>query len=210
MSFRCERTVTDLGGLEGNNHVGGRTQHCQVSSDGCGERHLQPVVGAGVWESSGKHLYDGDVRCNVRQDSDDHDEPIHTGTFSHLIGTTSHTQVEEGLGNTSIIEGSDEKELSNEQHQQAVIDFCQSSFGFRDQFFLLRLDFVTVHVVCLLDGKRVALGVVLGVVRTRVEVLALVGGDDHQDGTGGDRNDADVEPKCEEDKEDNNDEDLDL
>ena len=109
MTFRSERTVADLGGLEGDNHVGGRSKHGQVTSNGGRERHLEPFVGTGVREGSGKHLADGHVGGNVRQNGDNRDEPVHAGTLGHLVGAATHGQVEESLGDTSIIEGSNQE-----------------------------------------------------------------------------------------------------
>ena len=41
------------------------------------ERHLHPVVRAGIWESSGKHLLaDRYVGGHVGVDCDNHDEPV--------------------------------------------------------------------------------------------------------------------------------------
>ena len=44
MTFRSKSSVSNLGSLEGNNHVGGRTKHGQVTSDRGRERNLEPLV----------------------------------------------------------------------------------------------------------------------------------------------------------------------
>jgi hypothetical protein len=123
VTFRSEGTVSDLGGLEGDNHVGGRSKHGQVSGDGGRERHLEPVVGAGVREGGSKHLAHRNVGSDVGKNGDDHDEPVHARNRGHLLGAPAHGQAEESLGDTSIIERSDKKELSNEKHEKTVIDF---------------------------------------------------------------------------------------
>ena len=61
------------------------------------------------------------------------------------------------VGGNSLAEGSDENELSDEEHEKTVIDFGEGGLGLGDEFLLLpRFDFVTVHVVSLLRWERVA------------------------------------------------------
>mmetsp|Transcript_25589 Transcript_25589/g.36048 ORF Transcript_25589/g.36048 Transcript_25589/m.36048 type:complete len:267 (+) Transcript_25589:276-1076(+) len=210
MTFRGKGTVTDLGSLEGNNHVGSRTQHCQVTSNSGRERNLEPIIWCGIWESSSKHLAHRNIGGNVGKDSNNSGEPVNTGTFSHLCSTAAHGAIEECLGNTSIIKGTNQKELSNEKHQKTVIDFSQSGLGLSDKFFFFRLDLVTIHVVSLLGGERVAFGIVLSVIGTGIVVLTLVGSDNHKDSTGADRYNTYIKTNTEANQEHNNNENLDL
>ena len=202
MTFGSESTVSNLGSLEGNNHVGSRSEHGQVSSNSGGERHLEPIVRRGKGESSGKHLANRNVGGNIGKDGDNHDEPVDTWNGSHLIGATSHCHTEEGLRNTSIVERSNQKELSNEKHEKTVINFSESSLGLGDKFFIFGLDFVSVHVISLLGRKRVSFGIVLCVVRARIVVLTLVSSQDHEDGPSTDGHNTDVKTNGEADKED--------
>lgn len=117
---------------------------------------MEPIVRTGVRESGGEHLADGHIGGNVRQNGDNHDEPVHTGTGGHFFGTASHGEAEEGLGNTGIIEGSNQNELTNEKHKKTVIDFGKSGLGFGDKLFFFGLDLVSVHVVSLLGWKGVS------------------------------------------------------
>mmetsp|Transcript_20399 Transcript_20399/g.38160 ORF Transcript_20399/g.38160 Transcript_20399/m.38160 type:complete len:568 (-) Transcript_20399:392-2095(-) len=210
MTFRSESTVTDLGGLEGNDHVGSRSKHGQISCNGCRERDLQPIVRSSIWERGSKHLTDRYVGSNVGQNSDNHDEPVHTGTFSHLVGALAHTQGKECLRNTCIVERSNEEELSNEKHEKTVIDFGQSGLRLSDKLFLFRFNLVTIHIVGLLGWKRIALGIILGVVGAGVVMLTFVGSDNHKNGSGGNGNNANIESKSEEDQKGDHNNDLDL
>ena len=210
MALGGEGPVPDLGGLEGNDHVGRRTEHGKVAGDGGGERHLHPVVRGGVGEGGGEHLYNGDVGGNVGEDGDDHDEPVDAGDRGHLVGAATHGDAEEGLGDSGVVEGTDEKELADEEHEEAVVDLGEGGLGLGDELLLLGLDLVSVHVVQLLGGEGVALDVVVGEVGAGIVVLALVGGADHEDGAGADGDDADVVAEGEEYEEEGDDEDLDL
>ena len=210
MTLTGEGSVTNLGGLESDNHVGSRTQHGKVTGNGGRERNLHPIVRSGIGEGSGKHLHNGNVGGNVGKNGNNHHEPVHARNGGHLIGTSTHGDREEGLRNTGIIKGTDEQELANEKHEQTVINLGKSGLGLGNELLLLGLDLVAVHVVRLLDGEGVALGIVLGVVGAGIVVLTLVGGHDHEDGTGADGDDADVETESEEDEEDQDDEDLKL
>ena len=61
MALRGEGAVPDLGGLERDDHVGGGSEHGEVSGDGGGEGNLHPLVGCGVGEGGGEHLADRDI-----------------------------------------------------------------------------------------------------------------------------------------------------
>jgi hypothetical protein len=156
MAFRGEGSVADLSSLESDNHVGSTSKHGQVSSNGGRKRHLEPVVGASVGKGGGKHLANGHVGSNVRQNRNDEDEPVHAWYASHLVSAAAHGKAEERLGDAGIIKGSDKSKLSDEKHEKTVIDFGKGGFGLGDKFFLFRLDLVSVNVVGLLGWKRVA------------------------------------------------------
>ena len=156
MTFRGERTVTDLSGLEGDNHVGGRSKHSQVTGNRRRERHLEPIVGACIREGGSEHLANGHVGGNIRQDCNDNHEPVDARNASHLISTATHGNVEERLRDASVIEGSDKSKLSNEKHEKTIIDLGKSSLGLGDKFFLLGLNLVSIHVISLFGWKRVA------------------------------------------------------
>mmetsp|Transcript_24494 Transcript_24494/g.50952 ORF Transcript_24494/g.50952 Transcript_24494/m.50952 type:complete len:301 (-) Transcript_24494:938-1840(-) len=210
MTFGCEGTVSNLGSLESNNHVGSRTKHGQVSSNGGRVRNLQPFVRRSKGESSSKHLHNGHVGGNVGQQGHNHDEPVHTCTFSHLISTSTHGEVEESLGNTGIIERTNEEELTNEKHEKTVINFSKSGFGFSNKFFFFRFNFISIHVVGLLGWKRVAIFIVLDVFGLGIVVLTLVCGNAHENAPSSDRDDAHIISKSKEDKETEGDNKLDL
>ena len=209
MTFRSERTVTDLGGLEGDNHVSGRSKHGKVSSNGGRERDLEPVIWGSIWEGGSKHLADRHVGSNVGENGDDDHEPVDTWYGSHLVGTSSHGETEESLWNTGIIKGSNEDELTNEKHEKTVIDFRKSGLGLSHKLLLLGFDFVTVHVVSLLGSKWVALAIVLSSVGSWVVVLTLVGGDAHEKSSSADGDDAHIETGGEADQEKTGNKDLD-
>ena len=205
-----EGAVPDLGGLEGDDHVGGGTEHGQVAGDGGREGNLHPVVGRCEGEGGGEHLDHGDVGSDVGEDGDDEDEPVDARDGGHLVGATAHGEVEEGLGDAGVVEGADEDELPDEEHEEAVVDLRERGLGLGDELLLLRLDLVPVHVVHLLGGEGVPLGVVLDHLRLGVVVLPLPRGEDHQDRAGADGRDAHVETDAEADEERRGDEDLDL
>lgn len=102
MALRGEGTVSNLGGLEGDNHVGGRSEHGQVSSNGGGEGDLHPVVWSSIREGGCEHLHYRNVGGDVGEDGDDQDEPVHAWNRSHLLCTSAHGEVEECLGDTGI------------------------------------------------------------------------------------------------------------
>mmetsp|Transcript_21195 Transcript_21195/g.58987 ORF Transcript_21195/g.58987 Transcript_21195/m.58987 type:complete len:261 (+) Transcript_21195:616-1398(+) len=208
MALRCEGTVSDLGGLEGDDHVGSRSEHGQVSSDGGGEGHLQPVVWSGVWEGGGEHLADRDVGGDVGEDGDDEDEPVDAVSLGHGLLASTHGEVEECLWNTGVVEGSDEQELSDEKHEESVVDLGEGGLGFGDELLVFWLDLVSIHVVGLLGWERVALGIVLGVLWAWIVVLTLVRGHDHEDGSSSDGDDADIKSVSEAAEENDADEDL--
>mmetsp|Transcript_18338 Transcript_18338/g.25439 ORF Transcript_18338/g.25439 Transcript_18338/m.25439 type:complete len:259 (-) Transcript_18338:1060-1836(-) len=210
MTFRCEGTVTNLGGLEGNNHVGSGSKHCQVTCNSGRERYLEPIIWSSIWEGGGKHLADRNVGGNVGKNGNNGGEPVDTGTLRHLFGTATHGAIEECLRNTGIIKGSNQKELSNEKHQKTVINFSEGSLRFGNKFFFFRLDFVTIHIVGLLGGKRVSFDIVISVVRTRIVMLTLVGSDNHKDGAGTDGYNADIKSNTKANQEKNDNQNLDL
>jgi len=72
-------------------------------------------------------LADGDVTRDVAEDCDDGDEPVDAGRVRHVVGTTSHRDSEERLGNTSVVEATDEDELTDEQQKKTVIDLGKGS-----------------------------------------------------------------------------------
>mmetsp|Transcript_18092 Transcript_18092/g.32733 ORF Transcript_18092/g.32733 Transcript_18092/m.32733 type:complete len:333 (+) Transcript_18092:240-1238(+) len=210
MTFRGERAVSNLCGLESNNHVGSTSKHRQVTSNRGRERYLEPVVGTCVGEGCGKHLHHWHIRGKVRKNRDNQNEPVHTGYACHLVGTSTHGQVEECLGDTSVIEGPNENKLSNEKHQKTVIDLGQSSLGFSDKFLFFGLNLVTIHIVRFLWWERVAFCIVFSHVRLGVVVLTLVGGKNHQNGSGTNRNDTHIETHSKANKKGNHNHNLQL
>ena len=210
MALGGEGTVSNLGGLEGNNHVGGRSKHGQVTGNGGREGHLHPVVGSGIWEGGGKHLYHRDVGGNIGKDGDDKDEPVHTWNSRHLLGTSAHGKAEECLGNTGIVEGSNQDELTNEKHEKTVVNLGKCSLGLGDKLLILGLNLVTVHVVHLLGWEGVALGIILDHFRLGVIVLSLPCSQNHEDGSSTDRGNTDIKSNGKANKEDGNKDNLDL
>ena len=210
VTFRGESTVSDLGSLESNNHVGSRTQHGQVTSDSSRVRHKHPFVGSGKGESGGKHLAHGNVGGDIGQNGHNHDKPVDTGSFGHLLCTSTHGEVEERLGNTSIVKRSNKEELSNEKHQKTIVDFSEGSFRFRNEFFLFWLDFVSVHVVSFLGRERISIFVILNSFRSGIKVLSLVRSNDHENASSHNGDNAHIESGGKESKEAQHNQELNL
>jgi hypothetical protein len=108
-----EGVVTDLGSLESNDHVGGRSKHCWVSGDGCRECHLKPGV---IWCT-----VSGKVAASIWQTDDAEHETVNARPLGHLCSTSTHSKCGEVLRNTNVVIGSNQNELANKEHQMMAM-----------------------------------------------------------------------------------------
>ncbi|EJK73634.1 hypothetical protein THAOC_04728 [Thalassiosira oceanica] len=124
-----EGPVSDLGGLEGDDHVRRGSEHGEVAGDCGAEADLHPVVGRGVGEGGREHLDDGHVRGDVGEDGDDEYEPVEARHGRHLLGAPTHGDLEEPLRHAGVVERADQDELADEKHEQTVVDLGQRRLG---------------------------------------------------------------------------------
>ena len=96
----------------------------------------------------------------------------------------------------------------NEKHEKAVVDFSESGFRFCDEFFFCGLDFVSIHIICLLRWEWVTLSVIVGVIRLGVVELALVSSNAHEKCSGADGGDAHIKASTEAEQENKNNQNL--
>mmetsp|Transcript_16511 Transcript_16511/g.40342 ORF Transcript_16511/g.40342 Transcript_16511/m.40342 type:complete len:217 (+) Transcript_16511:187-837(+) len=204
MTLGSEGAISDLSCLECNDHVGSRTKHCKVTSNGGRERYLQPVIWSCIREGGGKHLNDRNVGSNIGQNGNNHDEPVHACSLRHLLGTISHANVEKCLWNTGIVERTNEKELSDEKHQQTIIDLGQSSLGLGDKLIFLWLNLISIHIISFLSWNGIAFSIILCGIRARIIVLAFVRCNNHKNSSCRNRNDAHIQTNSKTNQENDN------